>query len=304
LRYAFIERHQNVWPISAQCRVLDVSVSGYGQYRARQKRAALTGAAPAKSATTRLSDMALLVHIRALFVEMKGAYGWPRIWRELAARGVRAGKERVRTLMQANGLRARGKKKFRVTTDSGHGLPVSPNLLERRFAVGERNRVWSGDITYVWTDEGWLYLAVVIDLFSRQVVGFSMGERMTRGLVIDALRMAWFRRRPAPGLIFHSDRGSQYASEDFQRHLAAFGMKGSMSRKGDCWDNAVTETLFGSLKVERLHDMRLATRRRAKDEIMDWLTFYNGKRLHSTLGYMSPMAFERKRLAEERKLVA
>jgi transposase InsO family protein len=248
--------------------------------------------------------MALLVHIRALFVEMKGAYGWPRIWRELAARGVRAGKERVRKLMQANGLRARGKKKFRVTTDSGHGLPVSRNLLERRFDVGERNRVWSGDITYVWTDEGWLYLAVVIDLFSRQVVGFSMGDRMTRGLVIDALRMAWFRRRPAPGLIFHSDRGSQYASEDFQRHLAAFGMKGSMSRKGDCWDNAVTETLFGSLKVERLHDMRLATRRRAKDEIMDWLTFYNGKRLHSTLGYVSPMAFEKKRLAEKSKLVA
>jgi transposase InsO family protein len=138
---------------------------------------------------------------------MKGAYGWPRIWRKLAARGVRAGKERVRRLMQANGLRGRGKKKFRVTTDSGHVLPVSPNLLERRFDVGERNRFWNGDITYVWTDEGWLYLAVVIDLFSRHVVGFSMGERMTCTLVIDALRMAWFRRRPAPGLIFHSDRG-------------------------------------------------------------------------------------------------
>lgn len=304
MRYAFIERHRNVWPISAQCRVLDVSVSGFGQYRTRQLQAARTGAAPAKAVQNRLSDMALLVHIRALFLEMKGAYGWPRIWRELAVRGVRAGKERVRKLMQANGLRARGKKKFKVTTDSGHGLPVSPNLLERRFDVGDPNRVWSSDITYVWTDEGWLYLAVVIDLFSRQVVGFSMGEQMTRSLVIDALRMAWFRRRPAAGLIFHSDRGSQYASADLQRHLAAFGMKGSMSRKGDCWDNAVTETLFGSLKVERLHDMRLSTRRQAKDEIMDWLTFYNGKRLHSTLGYMSPMAFEKKRLAEERKLVA
>jgi transposase InsO family protein len=167
-----------------------------------------------------------------------------------------------------------------------------------------RPTCWSGDITCVWTDESWLYLAVVMDLFSRQVVGFSMGERMTRSLVIDALRMAWFRRRPAPGLIFHSDRGSQYASEDFQRHLAAFGMKGSMSRKGECRDNAVTETLFGSLKVERLHDMRFATRRQARDEIMDWLTFCNGKRLHSTLGYMSPMTFEKKRLAEERKLVA
>jgi transposase InsO family protein len=284
--------------------VLKVSVSGYSQYRARQKKAVGEGPSPAKPGSGRLSDTALLAHIRAIFFEMKGAYGWPRIWRELAARKIRAGKERVRKLMHANGLRARGKKKFRVTTDSGHGLPVSPNLLERRFDVQEPNRVWSGDITYVWTDEGWLYLAVVIDLFSRQVVGFSMGERMTRALVIDALRMAWFRRRPAAGLIFHSDRGSQYASEDFQRQLKDFAMLGSMSRKGDCWDNAVTETLFGSLKVERLHDMRLASRRRAKDEVLDWLTFYNSKRLHSTLGYMSPMAFEKKRLAEEGKLVA
>ena len=304
MRYAFIERHQNVWPIVAQCRVLKVSVSGYGQYRERRKKAADEGPSPTKPSTGRLSDTALLVHIRAIFFEMKGAYGWPRVWRELARLKVRAGKERVRKLMHANGLRARGKKKFKVTTDSGHGLPVSPNLLERRFDVEEPNRVWSGDITYVWTDEGWLYLAVVIDLFSRQVVGFSMGERMTRALVIDALRMAWFRRRPAAGLIFHSDRGSQYASADFQRQLKDFAMLGSMSRKGDCWDNAVTETLFGSLKVERLHDMRFPSRRRAKDEVLDWLTFYNAKRLHSTLGYMSPMAFEKKKLAEKRKLVA
>jgi putative transposase len=180
--------------------------------------------------------------------------------------------------MRANGLRARGKKKFKVTTDSAHGLPVSPNLLERKFDVEAPNRFWSGDITYIWTDEGWVYLAVVIDLFSRRVVGFSMNEHMTRQLVIDALCMAWFRRGPAAGLIFHSDRGSQYASEDFQRELKASGMKGSMSRKGACWDNAVTETLFGSLKVERLHGMRFATRRQAKDEVMDWLVFYNGKR--------------------------
>ena len=297
MRYAFIERHKNVWPIVTQCRVLEVSVSGYGQYRARQS-------ASGSAIVGRLSDMALLVHVRAIFHEMKGAYGWPRVWRELAARGVRAGKERVRKLMRAHGLRARGKKKFKVTTDSGHGFPVSPNLLERKFNVEAPNRFWSGDITYIWTDEGWMYLAVVIDLFSRQVVGFSMGERMTRQLVIDALRMAWFRRRPAAGLIFHSDRGSQYASEDFQRELKTFGMKGSMSRKGDCWDNAVTETLFGSLKVERLHGMRFATRRQAKDEVMDWLVFYNGRRLHSTLGYVSPMAFEKKRLGEGARLVA
>ncbi len=235
---------------------------------------------------------------------MKGAYGWPRIWRELAARVVRAGKERVRKLMHANGLRARGKKKFRMTSNSRNGLLLSPNLPERRFDVSEPNRVWSGEVTYVWTDEGWLYLAVVIDLLSRQVVCFSMGERMTRILVIDALRMAWFRRRPAPGMIFHSDRGNQHASEDFQRQLMTFDMKGSMSRKDDCWDNSVTERLFGSLKVELLRDMRLSMRRQGKDEIMDWLTFYNGKRLHTTWRYMSPMAFEKKKLAEKRKLVA
>ena len=301
MRYAFIERHEHVWPITVQCRVLAVSASGYHQHRARSEAPDQPG---------RIRNMALLVHIRAVFAEMKGAYGWPRIWRELAARGVHAGKERVRKLMKANGLHARGKRKFKATTNSNHTLPVSPDLLERNFSTPEPNRVWTGDITYVRTEEGWLYLAVVIDLFSRQVVGFAMHERMTRQLVIDALRMAWFRRRPASGLIFHSDRGSQYASGDFQKQLKAFGMLGSMSRKGDCWDNAVTETLFGSLKVERLHGMRFDTRRAAKDEVMDWLQFYNHRRLHSTLGYLSPMNFEkaraneRKGLGEEQRKVA
>src|SRR5208283_426972 len=199
---------------------------------------------------------------------------------------------RMTYLMKTHGLQARGKRKFKATTNSSHRLPVSPNLLERKFSVDAPDRVWTGDITYLWTDEGWVYLALVIDLFSRQVLGFAMSERMTRQSVIDALRMAWFRRRPAMGLIFHSDRGSQYASGDFQRQLSTFAMRGSMSRKGDCWDNAVTETLFGSLKVERLHGMRFATRRQAKDEVIDWLRFYNYRRLHSTLGYLSPMAFE------------
>jgi putative transposase len=203
VRYAFIERHRTVWPVAVQCRVLDVSASGYRQYRARQM-----GEAVPFQPGRRIGDVALLVNIKAIFSEVKGAYGWPRIWRELVARGIRAGKERVRKLMKAHGLRARGKRKFKATTNSSHGLPVSPNLLERRFTVEAPNQVWTGDITYVWTEEGWLYLAVVIDLFSRQVVGFAMSERMTRQLVIDALRMAWFRRRPANGLIFHSDRGS------------------------------------------------------------------------------------------------
>jgi len=296
VKYAFVERHARIWPVRIQCRVLGVSASGYHQYRRRKNSPADGG--------NRLSDATLLVHIRAIFAQVKGAYGWPRMWRELRARGLRVGKERTRKLMKENGLQARARKKFRTTTDSNHSLPVSPNLLERNFQADEPNRIWTGDITYVWTDEGWLYLAVVIDLFSRQVVGFAMAERMTRQLVIDALRMAWFRRRPGPGLIFHSDRGSQYASGDFQRQLEAFSMRGSMSRKGNCWDNAVTETLFGSLKVERLADMRFPTRRAAKDEIVSWLTFYNHRRLHSTLGYVSPMNFEKNRLAQPEKAAA
>ena len=299
MKYAFVERHKNIWPVVVQCDVLEISASGYRQHFARKRQTA-----HAAKAGKRMGHMALLVHVKSIFAEMKGAYGWPRIWRELQARGIRAGKERVRKLMKTNGLQARGKRKFKVTTDSSHGLPVSPNLLARQFAVALPNLVWTGDITYVWTNEGWVYLAVVIDLFSRQIVGFSMGETMTRQLVIDALRMAWFRRRPPPGLIFHSDRGSQYASGDFQKQLTAFGMQGSMSRKGDCWDNAVTETLFGSLKVERLHDMRFDTRRAAKDEVIDWLHIYNSKRLHSTLGYLSPMAYEKKWLGDKKKIAA
>ena len=203
MRYAFVERHRGIWPIVVQCRVLQVSASGYHQHRLRQ--AADAGPNwPAVQPGRRLSDTALVVHIKAVFAEMKGAYGWPRIWRELAARGIRAGKERVRRMMKSLGLQARGKRRFKATTNSAHDLPIAPNLLARNFTVDAPNKVWTGDITYIWTDEGWLYLAVVIDLFNRQVVGFAMGERMTRTLVMDALRMAWFRRHPAPGLIFHS----------------------------------------------------------------------------------------------------
>jgi len=181
---------------------------------------------------------------------------------------------------------------------------VAPNLLGRQFAVSVPNRVWTSDITYIATDEGWLYLAAVIDLFSRQIVGWSMQPRMKKELVIDALRMAWFRRHPKPGLIFHSDRGSQYCSAEFQAALAAYGMRSSMSRKGDCWDNAPTESLWGSLKVARLHGVCFATRRAAIDEVIDWMSFYNHRRLHSTLDYVSPMQFEQRWLADQEKQAA
>ena len=254
-----------------------------------------------------LSDEALLVHIRAAYAENRGAYGWPRIWRQLRSQGIRVGKQRVQRLMQEHGIRARGKRRFRImTTDSRHDLPIAPNLLNRNFTVSGPNQAWAGDITYIATEEGWLFLAVVIDLFSRKVVGWSMQPDMRRNLVIDALEMAWFRRSPdsREELIFHSDRGSQYASEDFNKVLKEHRITASMSRKGNCWDNACSETLFGSLKVERLHGQRFETIRQAKDETIAWLLWYNQSRMHSTLNYVSPKQFEQDWTDETTKIDA
>jgi putative transposase len=282
--------------VSLSCEVLGVSTSGYHEHRRR----ALCRPHPGG----RIGNDALLVHIRAVHAESRGEYGWPRVWKQLLAQGIRVGKERVRKLMKQHGIRARGKRKFKATTDSNHSLPVAPNLLERSFSPTAPNTVWTSDITYIATDEGWLYLTVILDLFSREVVGWSMRPHMRQELVVDALRMAWFRRRPAPGLIMHSDRGSQYCGKDFTRALTSYGMKASMSRKGDCWDNAPTESFWGSLKVGRLHGMRFATRRAAMDEVIDWMAFYNHRRLHSTLGYLSPMQFERAWLAAQQRQAA
>ena len=285
MRYAFIQRHKRIWPIRVQCGVLGVSVSGYHQHLARCRQIAQR---------RHLSDEALLVHISAVYAENRGAYGWPRIWRQLRRQGIRVGKLRVQRLMQQHGIQARGKRRFRVTTtDSRHDLPIAPNRLERNFTVAAPNQAWVGDFTYIATQEGWLFLAVVIDLFSRKVVGWSMRPDMHRDLVIDALRMAWLGRNPGKqGLIFHSDRGSQYASEDFAKMLEHCSITPSMSRKGNCWDNACSETLFGSLKVERLHGRLFETIRQAKDEIIAWLLWYNQTRMHSTLNYLSPAEYE------------
>jgi putative transposase len=284
MRYAFILRNKLVWPISVQCRVLAVSVSGYHQHQARRRKIAKR---------RHLSDEALLVHIRAVYAENRGAYGWPRIWR---ADGVRVGKRRVQRLMQQNALRARGKRRFRIaTTDSGHNLPVAANVLDRNFTTSEPNQAWVGDFTYIATEEGWLFLSVVIDLFSRKVIGWSMRPDMQCDLVVDALEMAWMgrSRNKTSRLIFHSDRGSQYASYEFSKLLQGHGITPSMSRKGNCWDNACSETLFGSLKVERLHGQRFETIREAKDATLNWLLWYNQTRMHSTLDYVSPMQFEK-----------
>ena len=299
MKYAWIDRNRRHWPVSVMCEQLVVSPSGYHQHTLR------TAGKGSKTSIRRgISDDTLLAHIKAIHAQVKGEYGWPRMYKELLARGIRVGKERVRKLMAQHGIKARTKRKFKATTNSGHDMPVAPNLIVRDFAPQTPDTVWSSDITYLATDEGWLYLTVILDLFSRQVVGWSIGPRMTRKLVIDALRMAWFRRRPASGLIVHSDRGSQYCSGQFQDALAAYGMRSSMSRKADCWDNAPTESFWGSLKRARVHGKRFASRQQAQSEVMDWLAFYNATRLHSTLNYQSPMQYEKNWLAAQAKKTA
>jgi len=194
--------------------------------------------------------------------------------------------------MRENGIYARHKRRYKATTDSKRSLPVAENLLTRDFTASGPNQVWTSDITYLWTDEGWLYLAIVLDLFNREVVGWSLKARMTADLVTDALSMAWFRRKPTPGLMHHSDRGSQYASHAFQEKLAEYGMLCSMSRKGNCWDNAPTESWFNSFKNERIFGERFASREAMKATAFEYIeVFYNRTRLHCTLGYTSPVQF-------------
>lgn len=280
MKYAWIDSERDCFPLAAMCAALGVSPSGYADWKSGGER------------QNRLTDQALLALIRTVHAETKGAYGAPRIWRELGDRGYPASKERVRRLMQEHGIRARHKRRYKATTDSRHNFPVAPNLLDQNFTIYRPDLVWTADITYIPTNEGWLYLAVVLDLYTRMVVGWAMGDRMTRDLVVDALRMAWFRRRPAPGLIHHSDRGSQYCSHDYQDLLKDYGMTPSMSRKGNCWDNAPTESFFNSMKNERTHHARYATRAEARQDTFEYIEmFYNRRRRHSSLGYISPSEF-------------
>ena len=281
MKYAWIDAQRKDYGLDEMCQMLGVSESGY---RAWQR-----GGKPYRK---RLTDAQMLALIRAIHAEFKGSYGSPRMVRELRLRGFPASKERVERLMQENGIRAKHKRRFKVTTDSKHNLPVAPNLLARNFQPEAPNQAWTSDITYLWTNEGWLYLAIVIDLFNREVVGWSLKPRMTADIVTDALTMAWFRRKPAAGLVHHTDRGSQYASYAFQAKLTEYGMRCSMSRKGDCWDNAPTESWFGSFKNERVHGERFETRDEVIAMSFEYIeVFYNRKRLHSTLGYTSPMQF-------------
>ncbi|WP_213233704.1 IS3 family transposase [Caballeronia sp. NK8] len=281
VKYAWIDTQCRHFPLSALGELLSVSLNGY--------RAWKRGGAPERK---RLSNEQLLALIRTIHAEVKGAYGSPRMTEEIRARGCPASKERVERLMRENGIRARHKKRYKVTTDSKHKLPAAENLLERNFRPTAPNQVFTSDITYIWTDEGWLYLAIVLDLFNREIVGWSIKPRMTADIVIDALTMAWFRRRPEPGAMHHSNRGSQYASHDFQRKLTEYGMRCSMSRKGNCWDNAPTESFFNSLKNERVHATRYRTHQEAMADLFEYLeVFYNRSRRHSSLGFVSPVQF-------------
>jgi len=235
--------------------------------------------------------------VRAIQKESKESYGSRRMSRELHARGFPCGRHKAATLMRRAGAEVKRKRKFKVTTNSRHSLPVSPNRLKRQFHVSMPNKVWCSDITYVWTSEGWLYLAVVIDLFSRKVVGWSLNDRMTKDLVEKAFLMAVGKRLPAKGLVFHSDRGSQYCSKSFLALLERYKALSSMSRKGDCWDNAVSESFFATLKKDRVHHMNYQTRKEAKNDIINYIVmFYNPYRRHSTLEYLSPMEYEEQKL--------
>lgn len=270
------------------CKVMQVSRSGYYHWKRH-------------SPSAREQERAQLIpRVRGLHQESKATYGSRRMAQELRALGFRCGKHKAGTLMKLAGVTAKQKKRFKATTDSNHQLPIAPNLLNRRFSVITPNCVWVGDITYIWTSEGWLYLAVVIDLYSRRIVGWSMNKSISRRLVMDALTMAIWRRKPSRGLIFHSDRGSQYCSHDFQNLLKKHGILSSMSRKGDCWDNAVAESFFGSLKIEQVFGMRYLSRSAARQDIVDYIEmFYNSRRRHSSLGYMNPMEFEKQKLWEK-----
>jgi len=281
MRYRVIHEHDRRYPIRLMCRTLAVSAAGYYAWRSRPECA--------RSIQTRILRSA----IRVIHQESRETYGSPRIWDALVKQGHRFGEHRVARLMRQDGIRAKTVTKWRATTQSQHQFPVAANTLDRAFTVEAPNRVWAGDLTYVWTREGWLYLAVLLDLYSRRVVGWAMGQRLTGELAEQALLMAVMNRTPRVGLLHHSDRGSQYAATSYQHRLAEYGLIPSISRKGNCWDNACVESFFGTLKRELVYHRHYATRDEAKEEIFEYIeVFYNRQRRHSTLGYHSPAEYE------------
>ena len=286
MKYAWIENHRDEYTVSRMCRVLSVSRSGYCQWRVRLP------------SPRELANQALDARVAVLHQESRRSYGRPRIRQQLRQQGECVGAERVRRSLNRQGLRPVYRRAYVVTTDSNHPLPVAPNVLERRFDGWQPNQAWVGDITYVWTGEGWLYLAAVMDLASRRIVGWSMSESIDAKLVCAALRSACWQRKPETGLLVHTDRGSQYAGHEYRKLATGFGITMSMSRRANCWDNAAMESFFKTLKVERIYQVRYDTRAQARLDIVDWIEgFYNRVRMHTAIGFLDPVTKERSLLA-------
>jgi putative transposase len=282
MKFKFIDVAKENFPVTCLCQVLAVSQSGYFAWRSRP-------ASPRQR-----EDLVLLADIRSAFTLSNGTYGSPRMTRELQDEGLTVGRRRTARLMCENGLKVRQKRRFTRTTDSHHALPIAPNLLKQDFSAERPNQKWNADISYVWTSEGWLYLAVVLDLFARRVVGWAVSDRLHKELALEALRKALAIRRPGEGLIHHADRGSQYCSIKYQAELRKYGIRISMSGKGNCYDNSVVETFFKTLKSELVWRTVFQTRAEAKAAIGRYIDgFYNPVRRHSTLDYVSPVQFER-----------
>ena len=284
MRFGFVDEHRGVWPVRIMCEVLGLSASGYYAWRSRPE------------SRRSVANRALLEDIRRVHAESSGTYGSPRVHAVLRGHGRRVGRSRIERLMRRAGIRGLAALPRRArTTDSRHDYPIAPNRLGRDFTAGAPGQVWLADITYIRTGEGWLYLAAILDPHTRKLVGWSMRDTLHTEIALEALAMAVERQRPQPGLIHHSDRGIQYAAEGYRKALARSGIIPSMSRKGDCWDNAPMESFFHTLKTERVHHRTYATRAEARTDLFGYIEgFYNSRRLHSALGYLSPAEMERR----------
>ncbi len=283
MRFAFVQEHCSHIPAERLCHIMNVTSRGFRAWRSR----------PASQ--RQREDMVLLAHIREQHHLSLGSYGRPRMTQELKEMGIQVGHRRVGRLMRDNGFKVVRTHKYKTTTDSNHRFNIAPNLLDRNFEAKRPNQKWAGDISYIWTREGWLYLAVMIDLHSRRVIGWAVSNRLKRDLAIRALNMAIALRRPPPGCIHHTDRGSQYCSHDYQKRLREYSFKVSMSGRGNCYDNAAVETFFKTIKAELIWRRTWQTRRQAEIAIFEYINgFYNPRRRHSTLGGKSPIQFERK----------
>ena len=286
MKYAFIQAHRSMFPVTRMCQVLEVAPSGYYAWHRRPP-----------SRRQQANDV-WVEPIQTAHTQSRGTYGSPRITEELQAQGVPCSRNRVARLMKEQGIQVNVKPTFKVTTQSDHDQPIAPNLLQQDFAVNQPNRVWVSDISYIATGEGWLYLCIVMDLFARNIIGWSMQTTLSQQLVLDAFDMAYQRTQPEENVIFHSDRGSQYASRAFRRVLQQKKFRQSMSRKGDCYDNACAESFFHTLKIEEVYPCLYATRAEARYRIFDYIVmFYNRIRRHSYLGYLSPEEFKRRAAA-------